>query len=318
MSDIVSSSDSFVEARRQHVIDPPAFRRTYVIVRLALGVLLLAAAALKGYQLITAPGATNDLLTSGWPLILTIGFEFGLGLLLAMGLYANTTWQIAFFSFGAFAAFSLYRGFIGDRSCGCFGGISINPWVMFVFDLMAAGVLWLWQPSSLRTSEHRVGARRRASRVVLTCLVVGIPGAWAMTTFATSQIDANGNLLGNGPVVVLEPAKWVGKSFPLRDHIDVAEQLSSGQWRVVLYHHDCAPCKTLISKYEALPSSSLPVVLVEIPPFAPQGVSSALDTPQLFRGRLSQNRRWFVKTPLEVDLNNGKVVRVAQDGGRID
>ena len=52
----------------------------YDVVRVVLGLLLLVAAGLKGYQLATEPLVAAGVLNSGWFLIGTVEFEFFLGL----------------------------------------------------------------------------------------------------------------------------------------------------------------------------------------------------------------------------------------------
>ncbi len=59
----------------------------YGVVRVALGLLLLTAAGLKGYQLATEPVAEDGLLTSRWFLIAVVEFELTFSLWLLSGSY---------------------------------------------------------------------------------------------------------------------------------------------------------------------------------------------------------------------------------------
>jgi len=67
----------------------------YNCTRLALGLLLLIAAALKGHQLATEPVPETGLLTSRWFLIGVVEFELFFGLWLLSGLYPKWTWRAA-------------------------------------------------------------------------------------------------------------------------------------------------------------------------------------------------------------------------------
>ena len=44
-----------------------------------------------------------------------------------------------------------------------------------------------------------------------------------------------GEVLGDG-TIVLQPAGWLGKPFPLLGYIENADPLVAGEWEVVLYH----------------------------------------------------------------------------------
>jgi hypothetical protein len=99
----------------------------YDVVRIALGILLLTAAALKGHQLATEPVAETSLLTSRWFLITVVEFELFFGLWLLANLASRWTHRGALACFAVFTAVSLYKALSGDASCGCFGRVEVNP-----------------------------------------------------------------------------------------------------------------------------------------------------------------------------------------------
>jgi len=82
----------------------------------------------------------------------------------------------------------------------------------------------------------------------------------------------------------------------------------AGEQTVVLYSHTCGHCIESIPGYEARARAGENVTLVSMPPqpAAGQGPVSA-DTP-CATGRLSDAREWFVQTPAEVRLQDGRVV----------
>ncbi len=59
-------------------------------------------------------------------------------------------------AFSAFAVFSFYQGMVGQSSCGCFGRLTVNPWVAFGQDLTVMAGLGLGHPSF---GELRVNPR---------------------------------------------------------------------------------------------------------------------------------------------------------------
>jgi hypothetical protein len=56
-------------------------------------------------------------------------------------------WLASLALFGAFAAVSLYLGWIGQTSCGCTGTLlSVSPWFAFGFDVFMLAILGLARP----------------------------------------------------------------------------------------------------------------------------------------------------------------------------
>lgn len=120
---------------------------SYDIVRNALALLLLIAAALKAYQLATAPVREIDLFSSRWFLVVTVEFELALGIWLIGGQSPRQTRLVAFGCFAALGGVSLFRAFRGDSSCGCFGSVEVSPWLVAIVDAGAAAALLSCTPS---------------------------------------------------------------------------------------------------------------------------------------------------------------------------
>jgi hypothetical protein len=125
--------------------------RAWTVVRVALGLLLVTAAALKLYGLnVTA------IPRAGWfatPQVQVIAAEWELilGFWLLSGVYRFAAWFFALLTFTTFAVISAYFGFIGIASCGCFGVIRTSPWTVFAIDLAAIVTLLVFRPQ--RTSH---------------------------------------------------------------------------------------------------------------------------------------------------------------------
>jgi hypothetical protein len=109
---------------------------------------------------------------------------------------------------------------------------------------------------------------------------------------------------------VLEPETWIGKQLPILEHIDIAEQLKTGNWLILLYHHDCHDCTEAIPKYEQMArdladnGNFLQIALIEMPPYGPPLVTP--DSPCTL-GRLADTKDWFLTTPAAAFLTDGKV-----------
>jgi hypothetical protein len=122
------------------------FARAWTVVRVALGLLLVTAAALKlsGLNVTAIPRA-------GWfatPQVQVIAAEWELilGFWLLSGAYQVASAIAALVTFSLFAIISGYFGFIGVSHCGCFGSLRTSPWLVFVLDLVAVTAIVKWVP----------------------------------------------------------------------------------------------------------------------------------------------------------------------------
>jgi hypothetical protein len=129
-----------------------------------------------------------------------------------------------------------------------------------------------------------------------------------------------------GELVVLEPEKWTGEKFSLADHIDAGSQLKTGQWIVLLVHHDCEHCATAVPRYiaafgtsAAFPTSdpqprapdSPParLAVIELPPFGdPADPPPWQLPPYVLSGRLDGSRDWFATTPVAIVVKDGIMI----------
>jgi len=109
---------------------------------------------------------------------------------------------------------------------------------------------------------------------------------------------------------VLEPLSWVDRKLPISGEIDIAGELTQGNWLVLLYHHDCPDCAKAVPVYEQMArdldgnDDFLRIALVEMPPYGDGPVSE--ESPCLL-GKLSQKKEWFVTTPAVALLKDGRV-----------
>lgn len=284
------------------------------VLRVILGLVLLAAAALKVHELATGPVAETNWLTSRWLLIGVVELEFLLVAWLISGAYARPLWSVTLAVFVIFAGVSLYKAVVGDPSCGCFGRISVNPWYTLIFDLCAISGLLVWRPTNRELNANRI----RLAPVFLVAALVGIPAAGFMSEFSAGHVSVSGEIGGNEQIVILEPDEWIGKPFPLFSHIDVGEELKTGNWTVVLYHHDCSSCQRAIPQYERIArmssseNSGSRVALIEMPPYAAElGTLTSPNSPCLL-GHLSDEREWFAAAPLEITLQEGRAINAIE------
>lgn len=291
-----------------------------IVLRL-LGVLLLAAGALKGWQLLTEPMANNDIWSYRPFLILQVEFELAMGLWLLSGLLPKAAWLASLGCFCLFCLVTLYKGLSGAASCGCFGPVHVNPWItLMAIDLPAVAALTIFRPvlslAGLRAFLRPRDAVRALWREFMTprpsfphlaaavLLGVAVPGA-TTPILALSEPPAS-----TTKYEVLEPKTWTGAELPILGYIDVAEQLKSGTWLLLLYHHGCPGCAKAVPAYEQMArdlagnEDFLRIALIEVPPYGPAPAGE--DSPCL-RGRLAQTKEWFVATPAVAVTTDGVV-----------
>ena len=299
---------------------PPSAIAGWAVWRVLAGLILLAAAGLKAQQLATTPvsvvaaasGFGEGLLSSGPILTGLVVAEFLFaGWLLTMWAPALTRW-LAGGLFTIFAVFTLGRALDGDASCGCFGSFTVNPWITFGLDVvLAAGFFWL-RPHLGSAASRR---RARAASIAVAVASVGLAAAaagWIITADAPASLDAGGDLLGDGAFVILEPEAWVGQPCPLLTYIDTNADLAVGEQTLVLYSYNCGHCIESIPGYEARARAGESVVLVSMPPHAGSGQSPVAPDSPCSTARLSDAREWFVQTPAEIRLQDGRVVFAQQ------
>lgn len=114
--------------------------KAFVVVRVGLGMVLLLAAGLKGYQLATQ--WADDAL---WQSAQVAG-EWVLGVWLISGVWPRLVRWVAMSCFAVFFVVSLTKCVQGDACCGCFGMVEVSPWVTAVFNALAVLLLMITRP----------------------------------------------------------------------------------------------------------------------------------------------------------------------------
>jgi hypothetical protein len=108
------------------------------LVRSVLGLVLVVAGALKLYELAFE---AQDESTPTTLLMVFAKAEILGGLWIVVGADPIQTRRWALAAFVGLALASLLQALAGKCSCGCFGTLSVNPWLVLVFDLTGVGSL---------------------------------------------------------------------------------------------------------------------------------------------------------------------------------
>lgn len=153
-----------------------ALRRVHRV----LGVVMIAAGALKLFQL---GFETQDESLEAVFLMVFAEVELLAGIWMVSGMEAERIhpWVVA--AFAGFAASNLLRAFAGKCSCGCFGGLSIHPGAVLVFDLAAMAALLVWRPPA-DTETTPLDRPARLVGLVVLAMVIAVMG-WQQADVVT-------------------------------------------------------------------------------------------------------------------------------------
>jgi hypothetical protein len=117
------------------------------VVMAVAGAFLIAAAVLKGHQLLTEPIISKGFWESWEFLVIQIPLELGLGIWLLCGLFRKAGWLLAVIAFGGFIGVTGYKAITSATSCGCFGTVQVNPWITFLaIDVPLFVLLLIFRP----------------------------------------------------------------------------------------------------------------------------------------------------------------------------
>ena len=215
----------------------------------ALGLFLVLSAALKADA-----GALFALEGARWlgstPLLLAIVWvETALGCWLFTGIGIVFARKLLVACFGVFALITLSLAIAGATSCGCLGRLPADPRLMFAVDL-AVLLLVLFVPCS--SSENGPNPKNRWCIIALGATAVLSLGGWhtmGVLRNTTTELGAT----ADGRLVILEPAQWLGRVFPLYPDITWAgriPRLADGEWTVVLHRAGCSGCRILVPQLQ--------------------------------------------------------------------
>lgn len=299
-------------------------RQGFTIVRVVLGLVLLLAAGMKGYGLVTGSVVETSFFSSRWNQIAIIEGEIFLALWLLTGFFPTILWITTFSCFILFTIYSLYQAVTEAESCGCLGAlIQINPWYTFLFDAIVLFVLLLVQPDKSSTQNRIIARRKILVASFLSLLVLTSIGLVLVSFSVTATLNEEGQIEGAGKTIAIDPANWIGKQFPLTKFIDIGSQLQRGRWIVVLYHWECPRCRDIVAQYVALAhhlqnqSRDLKIALIEVPPHKEEPSQVPVSESGYMRGKLTDRHQWIVNAPRFFRLNGGKVELETKSGETI-
>jgi hypothetical protein len=295
-------------------------------------VVLIVAALLKADHPQSFQAALAALGVASWwaPWLVLAELWAGAAMVTLAFSFPRQLWYLAFLCFAALAIVSAAAAAKGIGSCGCLGHFAVAPAAMSAFDLVALGGLlvlrrrvsiwpgiWRRRPKRQHVEDTNLPAPAAACQAqcshrgsfmwlgsrLAAPLVLGI----GLTVVMVSQFPLFGaaaapGLTTFGDVTVVEPREWIGKELPILSMIDIGDELETGEWAVVFYHHNCSKCVSLIEQLSGVDTPSRPqIAIVQLPPY---GSLSAMSR---FRyGKFGHEGSWFFPTPSIIHISNGK------------
>lgn len=275
--------------------------------------LLWFAAATKTYQLATEPIQGNR-----WFWLAVAQFEWWLGLFLLFGLFRRLTWAVTLITFGIFTFASGRLAFLGSASCGCFGEVHVDPRITVTIDACVFFLLLLFgskkKPEFWGAIEWKIAA----------CFLLGLTGSLvsvvAVAQFEPARLNASGQIEGEAQAVLVNPKSWLGKKFPLTSYCLHSKGLEKDGKLVFLYHDDCEKCRAIFDHWPDSLKGVVPIgkkvtdyqtVILGIPPFKNKILTKL--TPCPFKTQLNNKHRWFIRTPVLLRLEAGRVAAVVTE-----
>jgi hypothetical protein len=276
-----------------------------------LAAVLLTAALLKTYQLATVPTLGEGLFHARWFNIFVVEFEVFFAFWLFSGLFSKWTRLVSIALFSVFALVSLFKAVSGETSCGCFGNVTVNPWITMGFDVVIVVLLAYFSPKKENFTKY-------PSYLLATCFGAGVILCVLMYDWiaqsAFERLEHIGQVL-NGGVVQLEPETWVGKKLPLLNYIMASELPKEDVWLILLYNHRCSSCRECVVLYtdlaaEFIEEKNCPkIMLLETPPFE-KSISETAQKANVIYGQLDGARKWHANTPVLLLVDQGTVQNI--------
>lgn len=285
------------------------------LIRIVVALLLLVSAILKSWSPEESIALIANYQIPSLAIVAFVQFEILLAGLLLSGIWQRWVFGLTLFVFIGFAGVSCYRAVSGFESCGCFGSVKVNPWITFSMDLaVVAALAW-------RTSKATLSQIKPTQLAILGLIYLGVALPCSFRLIANAERTTTGTHSQSGDLVILEPETWAGKPLPILDQISPAVDLKTGDWIVLLYHHDCGKCQESVPLYEQLHAESVAsgdakqILLIEVPNFAASGPQHAGENQpgDIQHAHLPDDREWFVTAPIEVQIQSGLVTSASQD-----
>jgi hypothetical protein len=302
------------------------------IVMTLAGLVLILASILKIHELLVVciPGWKEHGIWESYEfLLLQIPLELCLGIWLVSGLFRKASWLAGTLAYCFFIFVTFYKAINGAESCGCFGQVQVNPWItMGLIDIPTFLLLVLNRPGGeyklLPPPWPNTFHAIVFAAPIFATLIFTVPMLVAFKPVCIKPDDSVESVITHPPVKAADPnitpaADKQAELWSWFQYIDIADQLKKGLVVVLMYHHDCSTCATMVPKYDQYfrkmkesGDDGMKFAFLAVPPYSEKGPVPA-DTVCL-RGKLSDAQKWAITSPYVVALIDGQVVKTWKQG----
>jgi len=213
---------------------------------------------------------------------------------------------------------------LGASSCGCFGAVSMSPWVTLVTDVTfrlglaigGRGEPRLKLTSSLPTGRVVVAGVWAMASVVLAFGLRAPASPSSGSGVNTPEAGVEASLPADG-YYLPDYQTWPGRLFTDLDVVSWVEGLpddiASGLQYVIFYRKDCEHCHHLMELYfsETLPAPTTAIAVPERAGFPTENVQP-FPCLRCRTAELPSGVDWFLQTPVLVRLLDGRVECVSE------
>jgi hypothetical protein len=215
---------------------------------------------------------------------------------------------------------------LGASSCGCFGSVTVNPWVTLVTDVTFLFVLLVFgrRDPRLEITRHLPTSRVFIAGAWILLSVFVAFGLKAPTPVADAANNAsNAATIGAAQALPAEGyyipqyGDWIGRPFR---ELDVASWVSKlpddidfGPQYVIFYRKDCEHCHELMEVYfsGSLEKPTTAIAVPERDGFPTENLQP-FACPDCRVAELPAGIDWFLQTPVLVRLMDGVVECAAE------
>ncbi len=221
------------------------------LVRVALGLFLLVTAGLKIHGLAGGFISEHSFLASPRVQVLAIEIEAVLGLWLLSGWALRRAWAVALLFFAVLVLITTYSMWSGQRSCGCLGQVTVEPWIILCINVGIVALLLATFPRGLD----------QYFRISMSPVVSTVAGAAVFLIL----IAGGFLLMSTDPAKAL--ARLRGESLSVRPNVSDVGEGREGEERsfdLQLINYADYPIRIIggTSNCSCIATRSLPVILL--------------------------------------------------------
>ena len=271
--------------------------RLWGVVRFFIAILLIIAAVLKTNSE-GMLGIGVGFLSHQKVVFAIVSVEFAVAVLLLVNYLPRYLWTLTTALFLAFFLFAFGRALFGKDNCLCFGDLKVHPWYTSTLDLTI--LCLLFRCRKIRSVSQDFSVKRTILAATLWLGAI-LPVTYMFASVEKTDLGDLGTVYTSADghkTIQLKPENWTKGECPLLNwaEIDkVRDQLTSGEWTVVIYRSDCPDCRNALEDLKSVGQKN--VICIEVPPYGKNDT-----VPEGFiRVRLPEKVTWVIKTPLIIE-----------------